>query len=688
MKNFPPGQIRNLVLSIFTLNKGLKLIIFLVICGFFASFLFTKINLPAALDLPRQIANGRDILHGNFDVLTKNVYSYTEPDQPFANHHWLFGVISYILLVVSGWKGIAIVKIVLMVASFVFLFWFAKKRSNFWLTSLFAIPTIMILVSRTAFRPELFSYIFIIIFLYILLRAGDEPKSNTIFWLIPLQLVWVNIHIFFPIGILLVAGFLFEQIVLNFKDLLSNGLIRKLFFVLSVLVVSLFVNPFGLGGVIYSLLVNTSKDFPIHSMEVTSLFDALRANPSTQNIYLYVFLPFVGLLVISFIISFVIRRRRKIALTSDHYLFYLIISVGSAGLSYFVFRAMPIFGVIFLLSITSINLQLWNLVQDWCNRQTQEIVKVLRFFLVSLLLGLIFVSIVFSQTKIITYFDQGVGLATDSLESAQFFKNNNLKGPIFNDTDVGSYLIGELYPQEKVFADNRFGDAYSSHFFSDLYLPIITDEDKWKEALDNYRFNVIFMYQYNAGDGVKNFIFNRIYDPEWVWVYVDKDIIILVRNIIENKDVIDKYQITKENLNSKLEYLSNSKNPTNILSSADILNLIGRTDLSIPLYLKYVSLRPNDGEIWFVLGKTELRKVDQTNSNPGLAAVYLERAIKEGWTTWESYSFLALAYFRTGQLDKVKEAVKQEEKIVPNSQDLQKWKQIISDTESQQKNGK
>jgi tetratricopeptide (TPR) repeat protein len=215
-------------------------------------------------------------------------------------------------------------------------------------------------------------------------------------------------------------------------------------------------------------------------------------------------------------------------------------------------------------------------------------------------------------------------------------------------------------------------------------LPIVTDENKWKEALAKYDFNVIFMYQYNAGEGVKDFIFNRIYDPEWVWVYVDKNIVILVRNRAENKQVIDQYQIKYENVSKRLEYLINSKNPRDVLNAADILNLVGRTDLSMPLYLKYVSLRPGDGEIWYVLGKTELRKVDQKSSNPGLAAVYLERAISEGWTTWESYSFLALAYYRTGQLDKVKEAVNKEAKIVPDGEDLKNWRRIISDSESKQ----
>lgn len=681
MKNFLLERIKYLGREIAKFENIIKFVIFLVILSFFISSSLIKINLPAALDLPRQIANGKDILHGNYDVLTKNVYSYVEPNQPFANHHWLFGVIMYILLVVSGWTGLAIFKILLMFVTFLLIFWLSWKRSNFWLASLFSIPVIFILISRPALRPELFSYLFIVIFLHILLKTDDDQKSNRIFWLIPLQLIWVNVHIFFPIGILLVAGFLFEKIVLNFRSLKSLRLLKTLPLVLAGLVLVTFVNPFGLGGVIFSLLVNTSVEFPIHSMEVSSILDALKFNPSIQNISLYLFFPLVGLLVISFVTSLGIRIKKAIPLGTDHFLFLLIISIGSAGVSYFIFRAMPIFGIIFLLVMSVVNLQLWDVIVEWGTAQIREIQKIIKYSAIILLLIFVTTSSIYGQLKINKYLDQGLGLSTDSLEPAQFFKDNKLKGPILNDTDSGSYLIGELYPQEMVFSDNRFGDAYSAQFFSDIYLPIVTNEAKWKEALLKYNFNVIFMYQYDAGDGVKDFIFNRIYDPEWVWVYVDKNIVILVRNTIENKEVIDKFQIKYETIYKRLEYLINSKNPRDILNAADILNLVGRTDLSMPLYLKYVSLRPGDGEIWFVLGKTELRKVDQKSSNPGLAAVYLERAISEGWTTWQSYSFLALAYYRTGQLDKVKEAVNEEIKIVPDSSDVQYWVKVIADEE-------
>jgi Tfp pilus assembly protein PilF len=161
----------------------------------------------------------------------------------------------------------------------------------------------------------------------------------------------------------------------------------------------------------------------------------------------------------------------------------------------------------------------------------------------------------------------------------------------------------------------------------------------------------------------------------------------LVKNNIENKKVIDKYQITNDNILSKIDFLSTSGKTQDLIAAADICNLVGRVDLSMQFYQKVVSLDPTRGKVWMVLGRTELRKADQANSNPYLAAIYLENAIKNGWGTWESYSYLALAYLRTGQLARTKEMVKKEMEIEPNNPDVKKWQEIIAEEESKLQDG-
>ena len=138
-------------------KKWVKILVFSLVLALYASFLFTKIALPAALDLPRQMKNGEMILHGDFSVLTKNVYSYIEPNQQFANHHWLSGVIFYLLHAAIGYSGMVIFKVIFLLVTFALLFWLTVKKNDFWLVALFSIPTIFILIERTALRPEMFT---------------------------------------------------------------------------------------------------------------------------------------------------------------------------------------------------------------------------------------------------------------------------------------------------------------------------------------------------------------------------------------------------------------------------------------------------------------------------------------------------------------------------------------------------
>src|SRR3989338_11714112 len=99
------------------------------------------------------------------DLLTKNVYPYPEPAQPFANHHWLSGVVCYLLDQAVGFSGLIIFKVIVLLAAFALLFFAATKKADFWLVALFSIPTILILRERTYVRPEIFSYFFIALYL-------------------------------------------------------------------------------------------------------------------------------------------------------------------------------------------------------------------------------------------------------------------------------------------------------------------------------------------------------------------------------------------------------------------------------------------------------------------------------------------------------------------------------------------
>lgn len=131
------------------------------------------------------------------------------------------------------------------------------------------------------------------------------------------------------------------------------------------------------------------------------------------------------------------------------------------------------------------------------------------------------------------------------------------------------------------------------------------------------------------------------------------------------------------NIGDRIKYLTEDYDGYNQVAAADIYALMGEPAWAMSNYAVAVALHPEWAKIWFVMGKMELQRADAVGSNPALALMYLQQAIDRGWKTTNAYSYLALAYYRLGQLDKVEEAVAKELKINPKSEDAQLWIKTI-----------
>src|SRR3989344_6043659 len=139
----------------------------------------------------------------------------------------------------------------------------------------------------------------------------------------------------------------------------------------------------------------------------------------------------------------------------------------------------------------------------------------------------------------------GIGLAKSVEGAGEFLKTNRVPGPIFNNYDIGGYLIYNLYPKERVFVDNR-PEAYPADFFDKVYIPMQEDDRVWRENLAKYNFNAIVFYRQDATPWAQKFLIARVTDSVWIPVFVDDWVIIFVRNAPQNQDVISRFQISKD----------------------------------------------------------------------------------------------------------------------------------------------
>jgi len=136
------------------------------------------------------------------------------------------------------------------------------------------------------------------------------------------------------------------------------------------------------------------------------------------------------------------------------------------------------------------------------------------------------------------------GLMKTGQDSAEFFRVNDLKGPMFNNYDIGSYIIFSLFPSQRVFVDNR-PEAYSKEFFEATYIPMQENEEKWRIMDSKLQFNSIFFYRHDLTARAQTFLIRRIRDPSWAPVFVDDFTIIFLKRNILNSELIKKYEISK-----------------------------------------------------------------------------------------------------------------------------------------------
>ncbi|MBI1956941.1 MAG: tetratricopeptide repeat protein [Candidatus Niyogibacteria bacterium] len=638
-------------------SMAAKIIVVVLILAFYGALAAHRIRLAAADDLGRHLKTGETVMSGDFGIIFRNFYSYTEPDFPTYNHHWLSGVAFYLLHQVAGFGGLVIFKITVLVAALALLFRAAMKKADFWLVAFFSLLAIFALSDRTDMRPEIFSYFFIAIYIYFLADLNEHPEHRRIFWLVPLQILWINMHIFFSIGLMLAAGFLAEKIILNWRDLKNSALVKRLVLLFIALVAASSVNPLGFRAVVYDYQLHNLGNYPIRIAENEPTLHFLNSSAPWASVSASLFLPMILLLAASFALAFY-RKERPI--------FYLLASIGSAGAGFFMTRGVSLFALVFLPAISANLNGPFLALKERLNQKMPDVTEALgKFFGAGIIIALVLFIAARARNNLLYYRGFGVRLSNYSEASAEFFRANDLHGPIFNDTDIGSYLIYEFFPSERVFTDNRFGDAYSKDFFN-RYMPITADEDAWARALKNYKFNVIYYYHYDAGGSTRPFLWRRTHDPAWALVYADPYVVILLKNTPENKKVIDTFRITGENAGERLNYLSDSEDPDEQIAAGDLLNLVGRDDLAMEVFKKVVRLWPERSQVWLIMGEMVVDKNDWVN---GIAAsLFFEKAVAHGAKTAEAYSYLSLAYVKTGQFEKADIAARKALAIDPNYQ--------------------
>jgi hypothetical protein len=325
------------------------------------------------------------------------------------------------------------------------------------------------------------------------------------------MVVWVNLHIYFVFGFFILGCFFLES--------LKRPDDRRSLFMVGVLcLLASLCNPVG-----YRLALEPFRIFDNYGymiVENQSVWFFLK-----RHMFLEYLVPFFGM--IALLIAGGISNREPLRNTRNMSL--LMIAVVFMVMSSLAIRNFPLLGIFAVPVLAA----LYGRNRKWAY-------------------GLLVLAMAFdfSFAAVFPKPAFGIGLGKGINASARFFIEQKIQGPIFNNYDIGGYLIYHLFPQEKVFVDNR-PEAYPASFFADTYIPMQEDESKWKAEEARYGFNAIYFFWHDQTPWAQAFLLKRVRDPEWVPVYVDSYALIFVKNVEANKSLIERYRIPADRFSVK-----------------------------------------------------------------------------------------------------------------------------------------
>jgi hypothetical protein len=370
----------------------------------------------------------------NHHVPVTDQSTYTVPDHPYIDLHWLFQVVIYQVYSVAGYSGISL--FVCILGLFLSLMLMLRNRTFSIPVSVTAIALLagfLIIDPRIAPRPEMFTFLFLTGILLVL-DLYAEHRKNYLYLIPVIMLLWCNMHALFVLGLIVTAVyFTGSWIQLNKPDITLLGWLAVSFLVC-------FVNPYGIHA--FSLPIQLLTRFDPNNIFNQHIQEFLPFFRQPRFVFRdFIFLTFTVTAV--FFTAFTWRKRK---------LHELILMAMFAVLAYSSIRNIPLFVLITLPVISRAAVELKNRI-TFLRRPLSLIVFILMILLPAMLIPRLLTNAYYITNN--SYIKTGMGIDSyhQPVEAAAFIVNHHLDGRILNSIGFGGWLSWTL--RQPVFIDGR-----------------------------------------------------------------------------------------------------------------------------------------------------------------------------------------------------------------------------------------
>lgn len=499
------------------------------------------------LDLWLHLAMGKFITQSGY-VPGFDMLSCTIAGNPWINHEWLFQIIVYNIYNSHGAAGLILMQVIVVSLTMLILFLIGYNKDRQLISTILLFLLFMVFHQRFTIRPDLYSLLFFSIYIFVLSLHIDKGWSLPV--LFTVQIIWSNMHGFFFFGPLfvligIVSEFIKRNVPLpyewNKSGRLTDSEYKRIKIIFLFVILACLFNPqFVLGAwypvSVFFSLAGENKIFFDHIQELQK-----PVSPDTilsTNRFLY-----YKVLILFSAISFVFNRRRIDISALFFWLIFLLFSLQAI-------RNTPFFAFAAYLVIVT------NLLQVNFNDIVPLRFSEKRFlYATTIVLNVLFFIWLFTFYQSVSMrsyydFDQyelkseygGISQRSFPDKAVDFLVENNIKGRFFNDFNSGAYLLGRTFPNIKVFIDGRtevYGGKYFEHYQK---IWEKGDADLFEQAVEQFGITGAFLN--STRHHIPKKILKYLYAHEdWEVVYFNYDAVILLKNVDEHREIIDRYKI-------------------------------------------------------------------------------------------------------------------------------------------------
>lgn len=502
-----------------------KILIFVIASLIFSLFLVAFLRPISSINYDL----GRHLLLGNIIVQTHtvpeiNLLSYAYENYPFINSHWLSEAVFAIIHKCCSLNFLLLFSTLIVAIACLIQVLFVYKKSSAVSILLSSALYLFLISSRSDLRPELFSMLFLSIFIAIL-YSFRKAQSKYIFFLIPIEILWVNMHIYFFVGPLLIFIFLLDHLFTN-KLKLSKSV--KIFGITLIgALTATLINPNGLKGAIFPFTVLGSYGLPI--IENQSMF--------SLNYFFFDFaiLAFLSSVFFLFALLFLERKRTR---PIDWFL-----STAFSLAALLIYRNILLFAFTTFIPFT---LCLNFFIKDALLFFKKLLPKKHLGVLTNLCLVCLMLILATAIVRNVSVKGFGFGNTDYGEKTGDFLIKNKIKGPIFNTFDIGGYLASRVYPN-LVYTDGR-PEAYPKSFFENIYGPMQENPQIFERENRKYKFNVLVLSHWDQTPWPNPLLEYLLSHRLFSLVHIDSYSIVLLRNAKENSNLITKDKTVKDDI--------------------------------------------------------------------------------------------------------------------------------------------